>query len=81
MLIMSVTFYLCIGKMDSKSFLPHFSTFVEILLKSCRKKSLSVCKLSCINFLTGFKTWGFGGYFLPTITTSFYYHLFLHNRE
>ena len=37
LLLVSVTFYRCIEKRHSKSFLPHFSTCVEILLKSCRK--------------------------------------------
>ena len=37
LLLVSVTFYRCIEKRHSKSFLPHFSTFVEILLKSGRK--------------------------------------------
>ena len=64
-----MTFYRCIEKMHSKSFLPHFSTFVEILLKSCRKNTAG--KLSYINFLmnriqnVGLKR----RYFLPTITT------------
>ena len=55
LLLMSVTFYRCIEKRHSKSFLPHFSTFVEILLlKSCRKITAgNGWKLSCINFLKG----------------------------
>ena len=48
LLLVSVRFYRCIEKRHSKSFLPHFSTFVEILLKSCRKitAGISVCKLA-----------------------------------
>ena len=34
LLLVSVTFYRCIEKRHSKSFLPHFSTSVEIPLKS-----------------------------------------------
>ena len=75
LLLMSVTFYRCIEKRHSKSFLPHFLTFVEFLLNSCRKiTAASVWKLSCIHFLIGFKMWGFSGdisclrllHFIPT---------------
>ena len=34
LLFLSVTFYRCIEKTHSKLFLPHFSTLMEILLKS-----------------------------------------------
>ena len=63
-----MTFYRCIEKRYSKSFLPHFSTFVEIVLKSCRTKVKKysndqellayVCELSCINFFIGFQNVG-----------------------
>ena len=43
LLLMSVTFYRCVEKKDSKSFLQHFSTSVEILLKSCRKITAGIC--------------------------------------
>ena len=37
LLLVSGTFYRCIEKGIANHFLQHFSTFVEILLKSCRK--------------------------------------------
>ena len=78
LLLMSVTFYRCIQKMHSKSVLPHFSAFEEILLKSCRKSVVAyVCKLNFINFLMGFKIWGFSWNFLPSITTFSYHLLFI----
>ena len=55
MLLVSVTFYQWIENRHSKPFLQHFSTFVETLLKSCRK----ITALSCINFFIGFKIWSF----------------------
>ena len=42
-LLVSVTFYRCIEKRHSKSCLPHFSTFMEILLKSYRKIAGDIC--------------------------------------
>ena len=41
LLLVSVTFYRCIEKRHSKLFLPHFSTFVEIFLKSCGKNNIT----------------------------------------
>ena len=35
--------YRCIEIRHSKSFLQHFSTFVEILLKSCKKITAGIC--------------------------------------
>ena len=43
LLLVSVTFYRCIEKWHSKSFLPHFSTFMEILLMSYRKVTGDTC--------------------------------------
>ena len=43
LLLMSVTFYRCIEKSHSKSFLPYFLTFMEILLKSYRKITADIC--------------------------------------
>ena len=45
LLLVSVTFYRCIEKRHSKSFLPLFSTFVEIVMKSCRKITAGIRKL------------------------------------
>ena len=42
LLLMSVTFYRCIEKRHSKSCLPHFSTFVKILLNSCKKVTAGI---------------------------------------
>ena len=67
-------------KRHSKSFLPHFSTFVEILLKSCRKIIAGlVCKLSCINSLIGFKMWGFKED-ISCLLLLLFISLFIHNK-
>ena len=80
LLKVSMTFYRCTEKRHSKSFLPHFSTSVEILLKSWGKLLLaSACKLRCINFLIGFKMLGFKGY-ISCLQLLHLITVFIHNR-
>ena len=80
LLLVSVTFY---RRIDQALFLPVFSTFVEILLQSCRKITTGIClsALNCINFLihVGFKMWGFSGD-ISCLRLLHFITLFIHNR-